>query len=405
MINNLEVKYKFQTNNLYFYFCIFFFTFAIFRIILPLGDEPDYPHRFQMYIFNFDNFIAHTNDYSQAVTCNKYYLKGNLFDVFMSIAPYFCNNSIEDFIERVSIGFVINILYFTLIFIFFKSKKILKFLYLEKEFNDLNMHIFFCSLLYPTIIYYLGTRSNEIFLFYIILLFFLTWRNFILSYILAFITLFIDIGNGLVFFLFINYFYIFRLLNLFISIKTIIFAHLLIFFILIYFHDYLILYLAELFNQSGITFFQNIGKWVLKNDKLYIYPNYVKLIITYLSFIFLSPGFVKSTILFVVMTLIIFYTFLVVVGFIKNKNFDNFFKEKKFFNDYLINSLASINFVILMVLVFPSHSYIRYFLFIYPFIFSIFFLIFNSKNIFLISFYAILFLSIETILFRIIYYL
>jgi len=163
--------------------------------------------------------------------------------------------------------------------------------------------------------------------------------------------------------------------------------------------------MSKLFNQSGITYLENIDKWVLNNDKSYTYPNFVKLIITYLSFIFLSPGLLKSTILFVVMTLIIFYTFLVVGGFIKNKNYNIFIKEKKLFNDYLVNFLACINFVILGVLVFPTHSFIRYYLFIYPFIFSIFFLIFNSKNIFLISFYAILFLSIETILFRIIYYL
>ncbi len=112
MINNLEVKYKFQTNNLYFYFCIFFFTFAIFRIILPLGDEADYPHRFQLYIFNFNDFRVYSKVYSQAITCNTNYLKGTLFDVFISISPYFCNNSIEDFIERVSVGFIINILYF-----------------------------------------------------------------------------------------------------------------------------------------------------------------------------------------------------------------------------------------------------------------------------------------------------
>ena len=139
--------------------------------------------------------------------------------------------------------------------------------------------------------------------------------------------------------------------------------------------------------------------------KNFLIPNFIKLIITYLSFIFLSPGFLKSTLLFVAMTIIIFYTFLVLVGFKKNKNFDIFSKKKIFLNDYLINFLACIFFVISMVLSVPTHSYIRYYLFIYPFIFSIFFLVFNCKNIFLISFYAILFLSIETILFRIFYYL
>ena len=105
------------------------------------------------------------------------------------------------------------------------------------------------------------------------------------------------------------------------------------------------------------------------------------------------------------MTLIIFYTFFVLVGLLKNKNYDFFSKDKDFFNDYYINSLACIAFVVLAVLISPIHSYIRYYLFIFPFMFGVFFLVFNANKIFLISFYAILIMSIETILFRLNFYL
>ena len=52
---------------------------------------------------------------------------------------------------------------FSLIYLLFSSDFILKRLNLDNEYKNLNLHIFFSSIIYPTIIYYLGTRSNEIF--------------------------------------------------------------------------------------------------------------------------------------------------------------------------------------------------------------------------------------------------
>ena len=200
MKDDLKTKDIFDTKSLYLYFFIFFVTFLLFRIILPLGDEPDYFHRFQHYIFNLQDFLYYSHDFNQATTCNKNFLVGGLFDLYLYITPYFCNNSFNDFFERSFIGLYINLTYFILVFILFKSKKILRNLNIEKDFNDINMHIFFCSIIYPSTIYYMSARSNEIFLYYFILLFFFTWRNYKLSYLIGFLAIIIDFGNGLLFF-------------------------------------------------------------------------------------------------------------------------------------------------------------------------------------------------------------
>ena len=165
------------------------------------------------------------------------------------------------------------------------------------------------------------------------------------------------------------------------------------------------LFLRKIFDQTGINYFKNISKYVFGIEKLYTHPNFVKLLITYISFIFLSPGYVKSTILIALMTIIIFYTFFVIIGFLKNKNYNFYSKYMDKFDDYYLNAIACITFVVLIVLISPVHAYIRYYLFIYPFIFSLFFFVFNANKVFLISFYAILLISIETILFRIYFYL
>ena len=405
MKDDLEIKNIFDTKSLYLYFVIFFVTFLLFRIILPLGDEPDYFHRFQYYIFNFQDFLYYSHDFNQATTCNKNFLVGGLLDLYLRIAPYFCNNSFNDFFERGFIGLYLNLTYFILVFILFKSKKILKNLNIEKDFTDTNMHIFFCSIIYPSTIYYMSARSNEIFLYYFIFLFFFTWRNYKLSYLIGFLAITLDFGNGLLFFLFINYFYFFRFLNLYLSIRKIIILLLLISLFIVLFHDYLRIFLSIIFLKSNILFFENLATAVLDLDKNFQVYNFIKLIITYLSFIFLSPGFLKSILLIIIMTSLILYVFFVITGFLKNKNYENSIKNNKLFNDYFINFIACLSFVILLVLILPTHAYIRYYIFIYPFIFSIFYIIFRLRNTFLISFYAILFLSIETTLYRIMYYL
>jgi hypothetical protein len=408
-----DSKIKFKASNLYFYFTIFLVTFIIFRVILPYGDEPDYIYKYQLYIFNIEglNYI-NTTDYSQSITCNSRNIIGTIFEPIMRIKPFFCNNSVTDILERVSIGFVLNILYFTIIFILFKNKKKLKYLKIEKGLTDINMHIFFCSLIYPSVIYHLGMRSNEVFLFYLILLFFLIWNSYLLSYLLGFLTILIDVGNGLVFFMFINYFYLFRYLVSFIKLKKILYFHFALFFILILFHEPLRLAFASFLDSINTTYLfpdfnqykNSISKYVLRDDRLYETANIFKLFIAYASFIFFTPAYLKSTILFILMSCLFFYIFLIMMGFVSNKKY-KFVTENKFYNEYITNVIICIFFTLLIILVVPTFAFIRYYLFIYPFIFSLFYLIFNQRITFLISIYAICLVSTELILFRMFFYL
>ena len=78
-------------------------------------------------------------------------------------------------------------------------------------------------------------------------------------------------------------------------------------------------------------------------------------------------------------------------------------KEENIY-DYYLNFFLTINFIIIVVLIFPTHSFIRYYFFIYPFVFSIIFIEFGMKKTLLISIIACLLISIETILFRLLYF-
>lgn len=408
-----DTRIKFRSYNLYFYLIIFLFTFIIFKIILPYSDEPDFIYRSYDYFLNFDDIdTPESDDYNSNVLCNKKDIIGNPSDFILKISP-FCNISIKNFIETTTFGLILNIFYFILIFIIFKNKNKLKIFNIEKGFTDINMHIFYCSLIYPSIIYHLGFKSNEIFLFYVVLLFFLTWKSFLLSYLLAIIALLIDGGNGFVFALFISYFYLFRYLYSIFKLKKIIFGHFLLFILLILFHEQFRILFASLLNfgsesdlvsGTGSIYLNDISTYVVEDDRLYLIPNGFKLIVTYASFIFFTPAWLKSTLLLILMSCVCFYILLVMTGIRTNEKYEKLSKSK-IYDEYLCNFLANIFFITVIVLTIPPFAFIRYYIFIYPFFFGILFFIFNYRIMFLISIYGICLISIELILFRIFYFL
>ncbi len=404
MKNYLKKNYEFNLKDLYFYFSIYFLAFIIFKIILPYGDEPDYYHRYSSFFLNFNDYTIHQNNYNQGITCNSIFLESSLFSIYSKISPYFCNNKFHDILERVFYGLILSIFYFSLVFSIFKNIKILKFLNLNVKNCDLNLHIFFCCLIYPTVIYYLGTRSNEILLFYLALIFFLTWKNYIFSYLLGFAAVLVDFGNGLIFFLFINYFYLFRITHNILGLKKILILSFSLILLLILFERIVQGYISDYLFQTDIAFFKNLSVYVLEDEKYFKYPNFIKLIITYFSFIFLTPGFVKSLLLIITTSFAILYSLLLISGLIKKRYYDQILKDNNS-KDNLINFYASITFVLLTVLIFPTHSYIRYYIFIYPFVFSIFFMTIGPKRTFLLSMSGLIFVILEISIFRVMYYL
>lgn len=403
-MNNLEKKNKFYLNDLYFYFLIFFITFIIFRIILAYGDEPDFYHRYTNFIFNFNEFNVYQNNFNQGMTCNDNYLESSLFSLYSKISPFFCTNKPIDFLERVFYGFILNLIFFYSIYFFFNNYKIIKFLRIETKYHNLNLHIFFCSMIFPTVIYYLGTKSNEIFIFYLSFVFFFVWKNYVISYFLGFLMTLIDFGNGGIFFLFISFFYLFRFLVKLIGIKKVLFSTFSIIIILILFERQIQDYLSIILMSSETYYLQNVSRNVLDIDKNFVYPNYYKLIITYFSFVFLTPGHTKSIVFLILMSIALLYTFGVVIGYFKNKNYTKSLKIK-FFYDNLINTICSILFVLIVILIFPTHSYIRYYIFIYPFLSSLFFITLGPQKTFYLGITGLFAVILETSLFRILYFL
>jgi hypothetical protein len=214
----------------------------------------------------------------------------------------------------------------------------------------------------------------------------------------------IDFGNGGIFFLFISFFYLFRFLVKLIGIKKVLFSTFSIIIILILFERQIQDYLSIILMGSETYYLQNVSRNVLDIDKNFVYPNYYKLIITYFSFVFLTPGHTKSIFFLISMSIALLYTFGVVIGYFKNKNYTKSLKIK-FFYDNLINTICAILFVLIVILIFPTHSYIRYYIFIYPFVSSLFFITLGPQKTFYLGITGLFAVILETSLFRILYFL
>jgi hypothetical protein len=352
---------------------LFFFLFLfIGRFLYPLGDEPDFFLKASKVIRNIDHYNEplnrHTDIYSyirfllhslsENINCN---IQSSPTSLFAKIDYYSCADNINNNLIR----FFVSSCYLLLImiFIFFdKSYFLLKKAGLNlssKEWN-LRKKIISLSLIFPSLIYYLGLLSNEQVTLMLSLLLFLFRGSTHLSAILIFLILLIDVGSGLMVLIyyvfisivlkFIRYFY-FWLYFFILSFLTILFFRENLFnFISAY-----IPYIGEIFYNS--TFF---SKDI--NEK---YPIVLRPIITYMSFIFLTPAKIKIIPLYIIVSfylILFFFKTFKKVSIIKKVTI----KNKLYFQNILI-FISSIYFIISIVILLPSYAFAKYYIFITPF--------------------------------------
>jgi hypothetical protein len=243
-----------------------------------------------------------------------------------------------------------------------KSYILLKKIGLNCSFHEWNLrrNILSLSLIFPSIIYYLGILSNEQVTLMLALLLFLFRGTTHLSAILIFLILLIDVGSGLM--VLIYYVFISIVLKFFRYFYFWLYFFILSFLTILFFRENLfnfistyIPYIGEIFHNS--TFF---SKDI--NEK---YPIVLRPIITYMSFIFLTPAKIKIIPLYIIFSffllLFFFKTFKKI--FIENKITS---KNKFYFQNILI-FISSIYFIISTVVLLPSYALAKYYIFITPF--------------------------------------
>jgi hypothetical protein len=211
------------------------------------------------------------------------------------------------------------------------------------------------------------------------LLIFLFWGSPNLFALTIFIISLIDIGTGLI--VLVYYFFIYSISFFSRYLLKILYLFFIILLFFIFFRTYIINFIINYLPYVGEIFFfaENNANAAGLLEK---YPIYLRPVITYLSFIFLTPAKIKIIPLYFIFT---FFIFLFFIKIYKKISFIEYHKKKKFFNNDILILFSSIFFIICTVLIAPLYSLSKYFLFITPFILRSFLYIFQEKKIFFFS--------------------
>ena len=399
-------KYVNKNNFIIIYILFYFILSFVGRFLYPIGDEPDFFLRSIKVIKNYDLYNDPINrfdiyrparfllkDITALSECKIY---SNPLSFFAKIDYSTCSDNLKNIFIRFSVMFAYfaPVLFFILLnrnYFFFKK------IGLNCSFKEwrLRIKIFTLSLLFPSIIFHLGFLSTEQISLFLSLLIFLFWGSPNLFALTIFIISLIDIGTGLI--VLVYYFFIYSISFFSRYLLKVLYLFFIILLFFIFFRTYIINFI--------INYLPYVGKIFLYAEMnanaaglLEKYPIYLRPVITYLSFIFLTPAKIKIITLYFIFT---FFIFLFFIKIYKKINFIKYYKKKKFFNNDILILFSSIFFIICTVLIAPLYSLSKYFLFITPFILRSFLYIFQEKKIF----FFLLFSNFIIFLNLIIYYL
>jgi hypothetical protein len=366
---------KFQ-NTTYFklllFLIILFFSFFFF----PKSDEPDWLLKSKKVLNNADHYSPllnrNINIYNILPPSLKNVYNLNNINCVIEKKPYSfynkiniqCINSYSEIFKRFLIALFssLPILFF---FIFYK-----KIYYFINSINKLSLSIYKrdkeiigLSILFPSVIYYLGILSNEAFVLSLsLLLFVFRFDNLILS-LLIFSILLIDVGSAIIC---ASYFILIKLFLFFFNNKKIynIIFFLLIFLIIVFFfRKYFITFLDFIPILSSWSKEINIYMELSQLDKKY--PIILRPIITYFGLIFMLPSMTKVIILYCI------FTFFLLLYF--NKSFKFFYGKRLVCNkidkssENFILFFLSLFFILCLIFLYPVLAFAKYFIFLIPF--------------------------------------
>lgn len=361
MKNNLKV---FSGFGLISSFLFIIFSF-ISRILFPFGDEPDFTVRAPRVIFGehpfwspyyiFHDILSKLNPIS---LCK--------IDAFPTSFWFYigsdCIESIEQILIRlfITILIVLPLLYaITFRKSFVTIMKFFKFKLTIEEWNS-RLDTLCITILFPSILYYLGIFAEEQFTLLLSLFIFLFWGSLLLISIIIFLIMSIDLGNSIVVLTFVLFSYSFIFLSRKINLK---FSILCMIGVVLF---------AFIIGFSFLTYIENISFLASKAEAMYNkglkfenkYPVILRPIVTFMTSIFMTPSGIKITLLY------LFYGPILIWIIYKINILRKKFNSKDFNKKYIL-FFSVCTTILFFVFLFPDYSFGKYYVFMIPFILNI----------------------------------
>jgi hypothetical protein len=334
---------------------------SIYRFLLPFGDEPDFQFRLNLIL-------------------EKQHLFYSPYYYFQNILKSLNWNSDEYFLKNI---FRLGILIFSLLPLFlillFKKQFINKMMFYDNKILYIEwrrrIDALSLTLLFPSILFYLGVLAEEHFTLILSLYIFLFWNFKKIVTLLLLLMGFIDLGNSLIVLFFIFLVIYFKYINKFGS--RIMIYNMLIFILIAY------LLGLELINYiSMIPVFEEKASFIYEQyTTTHVaisskYPSFIRPFITIMSGVFWLPSNFFAFYLYPFYFLILFYLNIKSLGLINKVNVSVDIKNN------LRLFLSSMSFIFIAPLIVNGFSVAKYYVFLIPFILIISLYFFRFRSIF-----------------------
>ena len=397
------MNFNFQNSlKIFLFFVIFSFLYLT---LIPFGDEPDFWIRARDYVKNYDNYKEWWSPFlnlkplkfldfftSKLNYISNCHVGHNPLEVFTYVDPNKCTQSDKQIFFRLFINSSIILV-------------LLLFLNLIRKFSvisEYKLEIFLISILFPSYIYYQNLMSNEQLVYLSSFILFLTWEKRIISLLIIFFIALIDFGSSLfIIFLYLSYNFLLIINNFkkeislkifVICISVIFFAYIISYNFLKIFLDYNLLY----FSPSIERFVSDIYNHHFHNGFVEKYPTLFRPIMTYFSFIFFTPGYLKSYLL-IILSLFFFLDLGYKIFKLRNtcSERDLLIINEKVFDIFIILSC-----MLFFIFLLPAYSNFKYYILLIPFVISLMNIIYSKIKILLILFSANIFIFTNLMLYR-----
>lgn len=336
------------------------------RFSFPVGDEPDWSYRVIDLIDNSQSFTSAyflfrdwiPNFLLDSSSCE---ISSRPFD-YWSYISYNCDDKLENILQRWLILIFISVPVLFIVNFRHSFISFFNYLGLEHDKNEwmLRLNSLTLTLLFPGFLYYSGVVGVEQQFQFVALFVFIFWGWWLPVLVIVFYLASLDLGNTIVIIFFCGlylFFYLIRNKSRSLFYMTIIFS----------------LVFSYLFSFGALNYVSTLLPFENLTDKIILissvlnddgvgdkYPLFLRPLITFMSFIFMTPSFLKIPIIY------IFFSFIVLN--LISKVFDSKLLnlELKFFVPLVA--------VIVLIFIMPSHANAKYYIFILPF------LIYSSLN-------------------------
>lgn len=377
--------------------CALLFLIYVFlgRLLFPFGDEPDFIVRASALVFDLENapfwspYRIFESIFGSLNINTGCIILGTPLSLWESINADSCSENIEQILRRF---FGIIIITSPLIyFVVFRFSSRIFLLNSKKDDLSLRLDALSITLTFPSIIYYISLISHEQLSLIFSLFLILTWNSISFSLILVYLVYLVDSGNSMILLVFLILGKGGEILNSRYGKKYFILAILIILsiafslsFTLLNLVNLDIIGLDQKTDALVSSYSDGVGSTLINK-----YPIYLRPVITYMSFIMLTPAYIKSIFAYILSSVCIFTA-------VKK----SFSQKNKIFTNEGVLTITTISTILFFIFLFPSYVDAKYYIFMLPFLIMSLLKLYEKNLVLIFSSILSLIVFIQLFLYR-----